>query len=100
MTQEVPNPCLHHPKELIRQILLPKQKIKDMSAFDLLQVYDSQVNHSTSEMEAVNDADDNTTETPSDTPSDDADTRIIHASTSSRNSKLPPGDICCVISKA
>jgi hypothetical protein len=35
----------------------------------------------------------------SDTPSDDADSRLIHAVTYSENSKLPPGDIYCVISK-
>jgi hypothetical protein len=57
-----------------------------MSAYDLLQVYALQVNPSTSEMEELGDADDNTTETPSNTPSDDADTRLIHAATSSGKS--------------
>jgi hypothetical protein len=82
--------------------LLPQQKIylHDMSAYDLLQVYAPQVNHATSEIEELGDADDNTTETPSNTPSDDADTRPIHAATSSGNNNLPPGDICCVILKA
>jgi hypothetical protein len=51
-------------------------------------------------MQEMGDADDITTETPSNTPSDDAYTRLIHAATSSGNSKLPPGDIHCVISKA
>jgi hypothetical protein len=53
--------------------LLLQQNINlhDMSAYDLLQIYASQVNHPTSETEEVDDADDNTTETPSDTPSDD-----------------------------
>jgi hypothetical protein len=71
-----------------------------MSAYDLLQVHALQVNHATSEMEELGDADDNTTETPTNTLSDDADTRLIHAATSSGNIKLPPGDIRCVISKA
>jgi hypothetical protein len=47
----------------------------------------------------LDDADDNTNETASDTMSDDADARLIHAATSSGNSNLPPGDILCVISK-
>jgi hypothetical protein len=71
-----------------------------MSAYDLLQVYALQVNHATSEMEEWGDAVDNTTETPCNTPSDDTNTRLIHAATSSGNSKLPPGDICRVILKA
>jgi hypothetical protein len=71
-----------------------------MSAYDLLQVYASQVDHATSEMEELGDADNNTTETPSNTPSDDAYTRLIQSATSSGNSRLPPGDICRVISKA
>jgi hypothetical protein len=47
-----------------------------MSAYDLLQVYASQFDHATSEMEELGDADDNTTETPSNTPSDDAYTGL------------------------
>jgi hypothetical protein len=70
-----------------------------MSVFALLQVYASQVNHPTSKIEELDDADDNTNENLSDTPSDDADTRLIHAATSSGNSNLPQGDICRVTSK-
>jgi hypothetical protein len=89
-------------KEVSKTNLLPQQKmnVHDMSEYDLLQVYASQVHHPTSEMEELVDPNDNTNETPSDTPSDDVDTRLICAATSSGNSKLPPGDICCDISKA
>jgi hypothetical protein len=82
--------------------LLPQQRINlhVMSAYDLLPVYALQVNHATSKMEELDDADDNTTETPSNTPLDDADTRLIHVATSSGNSILSPCDMCCVISKA
>jgi hypothetical protein len=51
-------------------------------------------------MEELDDPDDYTNETPSDTPSDDADTSIIYATNSSGNSILWPGDIHFVISKA
>jgi hypothetical protein len=94
MTQDIIIPRLHHPKYFVRQIPQQKINLHHMYAYDLLQVYDSQVNHPASEMEDLDDPDDITNDTPSDTPSDDADSRLVYAATSSRNSKLPPGYIC------
>jgi hypothetical protein len=71
-------------KGVSKTSLLPQQIINvyDMSVYDLLQIHVSQVNHPTSQTEELDDSYYNTNESPSVSPADDADTRLIHSATS------------------
>jgi hypothetical protein len=71
-----------------------------MSAYDLLQAYVSKVDQSTTEMEKTDTTKYTADELPPDTLLEDTDTRLINAANSTGTNKPPPGDMCCVVSKA
>jgi hypothetical protein len=75
-----------------------KVNLHDVSAFDFLQAYSHQIDHSNTSSEEPESIDIVEAELP-DTVSDDNDTRLINAEKSS-SSKYPPGDIRRVVSKA